>query len=121
MKKILIVEDERLLAEMYYEKFREAGYEVFLASESKEGLKLAKEKKPDLIVLDILLPREDGITFLHWLKEEKEIASTPVVVFSNYDDPDAKREAAEFGVKEYLIKANHTPKRIVEIVKSYLE
>ena len=63
MKKILLIEDEKILAEMYQDKFTQAGFEVFLAFESKTGLILAKKKKPDLIVLDILLPRENGITF----------------------------------------------------------
>jgi two-component system alkaline phosphatase synthesis response regulator PhoP len=119
-KKILIVEDEKILAEMYHERFRKAGYDVFLATESKEALEIAKREKPDLIVLDILLPREDGIDFLRWLRKDKNIAQTPVIVFSNYDDPTAKKAATEFEVKEYLIKANYTPKDILEKVKSYL-
>ena len=121
MKKILIVEDEKILAEMYKDKFTEAGFEVFLTLEAKEGLKLAKKERPDLIILDILLPRENGITFLTWLRKDEEISSIPVVAFSNYDDPETKREAAKLGVKEYLIKTNYTPQEIVEKVKNYLK
>ena len=120
MKKILIVEDEKILAEMYKDKFTEAGFEVFLALEAKEGLKLAKKERPDLIVLDILLPRENGITFLTWLRKDSETASIPVVAFSNYDDPATKREAAKLGVKEYLIKTSYTPSEIVAKVKQLL-
>lgn len=121
MKKILIIEDDRMLGGMYKEKFVEAGFEVFLALDSKEGLKMARKEKPDLIVLDILLPRENGIIFLKWLKKYKKTASIPVVVFSNYDDPETKKEAAKFGVKEYLIKANYTPRKIVKKIKSYFK
>lgn len=118
---MLIIEDEKILAEMYQDKFTQAGFKVILAIDSKEGLRLAKREKPDLIVLDILLPRENGIIFLEWLRKDPEISSIPVVVFSNYDDPRTKKEAAKFGIKDYLIKANYTPKEIVEKVKSYLK
>ena len=63
MKKILIVEDEKILGEMYKEKFTQAGFEVSLAIEAKEGIELVEKEKPDLILLDILLPRENGIFF----------------------------------------------------------
>lgn len=121
MKKILIVEDERVLAEMYKDKFEKAGFEVILSFDCKEGLKVAKKEKPDLILLDILLPTEDGIDFLKEWKKSPEISEIPVVGFSNYDDPETKKEAWELGIKEYLIKTNYTPQQIVEKVKSYLK
>ena len=120
MKKILIVEDEKILAEMYKDKFTEAGFEVFLALEAKEGIKLAKKERPDLIILDILLPRENGIVFLNWLRKDAEISSIPVVAFSNYDDPETKRQAAKLGAKDYLIKTSYTPSEIVAKVKQLL-
>ena len=120
-KKILIVEDEKILAEMYRDKFIEAGFEVSATFEAKEGLKLAKKEKPDLIVLDILLPRENGVYFLTELKNDLEISSIPVVVFSNFDDPETKRTALRLGVKDYLIKTNYTPKEIVAKIKNYLK
>jgi len=91
MPKILIIEDEKVLAQMYKEKFEKEGFEVYLAFTSNEGLDLAKKEKPDLILLDILLPGKDGISFLKWLKNELQISSIPVVVLSNYDDPKQKR------------------------------
>jgi len=120
MKKILIVEDEAILAEMYQDKFTQSGYEVSLAFNSEEGLALAKKERPDLILLDILLPKENGIQFLNWLRKDPEISSMPVVAFSNYDDPETKKEAFQLGVKDYLIKTNYTPQQIVEKIKSYL-
>lgn len=121
MKKILLIEDEKILMEMYEEKLIEAGFEVICAVEAKEGLVLAKKKKPDLIILDILLPRENGVYFLGRLKKDSEIASIPVVVFSNYDDPETKKEALRLGAKEYLIKTNYTPQEIIEKIKTYLK
>jgi len=121
MKKILIVEDEEILAQMYKERLEKEGFEVFLASNSKKGLKLAREEKPDLILLDILLPDEDGISFLKELRKESSISEILVVALSNYDDPKSKKDAFSLGVKEYLIKTDYTPKQVVERVKKYLE
>jgi two-component system alkaline phosphatase synthesis response regulator PhoP len=119
MKKILLVEDEKILSAMYQEKFSEAGFEVSATFEAKEGLELAKKEKPDLIILDILLPRENGIYFLTELRKDLEISSIPVVVFSNYDDPETKKKSIQLGAKDYLIKTNYTPQEIVNKIKDY--
>jgi len=121
MKKILIIEDEKILAEMYRDKFSQAGFKVIGAFDSEEGLKLAKKEKPDLILLDILLPRENGISFLKKWKALPRISSIPVVAFSNFDDPETKKEAKELGAREYLIKSNYEPKDIVKRVNNYLK
>lgn len=121
MKKILIVEDEKILAEMYRDKFLQEGFEVYLASESREALEVLKKNKPDIILLDILLPRENGVSFLERLKKDSNFSSIPVVVFSNFDDPKTKSEVKKFGIKDYLIKTNFTPQQIVEKVKEILE
>ena len=120
-KKILIVEDEKILAEMYYDRFVQAGFKVVMAYSAEEGIEAALKEKPDLILLDILLPRENGIGFLGKLRKDPKIASTKVVAFSNYDDPATKKEAMEFGAKEYLIKTNYTPQEIIEKIKGYLK
>lgn len=120
MSKILIVEDEKVLMEMYKEKFLKEGFEVVLAYSTEEGIEAALKERPDLILLDILLPRENGIGFLGRLRKHPEIASTRVVVFSNYDDIATKKDALGFGTKEYLIKTNYTPQEVVAKVRSYL-
>jgi len=120
-KKILILEDEKVLAEMYKDKLVQEGFEVVLAFESKEGLNLTKKEKPDLILLDILLPRENGVFFLEQLREDPEIGSTPVLVFSNYDDPETKKRIRELKAKDYLLKTDYTPQRIVEEIKKHLK
>jgi two-component system alkaline phosphatase synthesis response regulator PhoP len=121
MKKILIIEDEKILAEMYREKLEMEGFKVALAFDVKEGIEMAKKEKPDLILLDILLPVENGVSFLRKQKEDKEISEIPVIAFSNYDDLRTKKEAMELGVKEYLIKTNYTPSEIIEKIKKYLK
>jgi len=119
--KILIIEDEKILAGMYQEKFKIAGFKVFLAGDAEEGLVLAKKEKPDLILLDILLPRGNGIFFLEKIKEIAEVSSIPVVAFSNYDDIPTKQKAKELGARDYLIKTNFTPEEVVNKIKKYLK
>lgn len=120
MKKILLIEDERILTDMYNEKFSQAGFNMILSIDAEKGLKLAKKEKPDLIILDILLPEKDGIFFLRELKKDPEIASIPVVALSNYDHPETKKMALELGAKAYLIKTDFTPQEILEKIKDYL-
>ena len=120
MKKILIIEDEEILAEMYRDRFKQAGFKVAMASSAEEGLEAALKEKPGLILLDILLPRENGIGFLEKLRKNPKTASIKVVAFSNYDDPLTKKKAYEFGVREYLIKTNYTPQEVVQKIKKHL-
>ena len=120
-KKILIVEDEALLAEMYEQGFVQDGsFEVFSTITAEEGIKIAKEKKPDFVLLDILLPKGDGIQFLEMQKEDKEIAEIPVLVASNFDHPPTRKRAEELGVLDYIIKTEYTPQQIIDLVKKHL-
>lgn len=118
--KILIIEDEKMLAEMYYDRFVHEGFEVYSAFDAEEGMEMAKKVKPDLILLDILLPRENGTDFLEKLRKEEEVADTKVIAYSNYDDKASKEKARELGAKEYLIKTNYTPKEVLEIVRKHI-
>jgi len=120
MKTILLIEDEAVLGEMYQDKLSQAGLKVIWTKEAEDGLEIIKTKKVDLVILDILLPRENGIFFLEKLKKESKISSVPVVAFSNYDDPETKKHAFALGVKAYLIKTSYTPKQIVDTIKQYL-
>ncbi|OHA64569.1 MAG: hypothetical protein A2672_02060 [Candidatus Wildermuthbacteria bacterium RIFCSPHIGHO2_01_FULL_49_22b] len=118
---ILIVEDEHILVDMYADRFRAEGWKVYTAASRDEGLKLTKQKKPDIILLDILLFDGHGIEFLQRKKQDPIIADIPVVVFSNLEDPQTKKEALELGTKEYLLKTDYTPQELVAKVKSYLK
>jgi DNA-binding response OmpR family regulator len=116
MKKILIIEDEKVLSEMYKFKFSKEGFEVINAIDVEEALGLAKSEKPDLIILDVLLPKENGINFLEKYKED-----IPVVVLSNFDDNETKTRAFSLGAKDYLIKSNLDPQEVLIKIKSYLK
>ncbi len=121
MKKILIVEDEIILAGMYQDKFTQAGFEVILAYSAEEASKILRKEIPDLILLDILLPKENGVSFLAKMRKNPKLSSIPVVAFSNYDDPKTKKQAFKLGIKDYLIKTSYTPQEIIEKVKGYLD
>lgn len=120
MSRILIIEDEAILADMYRDKFEEAGFQIDLAFSFEEAINYLKDKKPDLILLDILLPRGNGISFLKEIKKIKETTDIPIVAFSNYDDPITKQEAFELGVRDYLIKTQYTPKELLKEIKKFL-
>ena len=119
-KKILIIEDEKMLAEIYRDRFNHEGYEVHSAYDAEEGLKMTMKIKPDLIILDILLPRANGTEYLEKKSAMEEIKNIPVIAYSNYDDADYKQKAKDLGVKDYLIKTNYTPKQISDIVKKHI-
>ncbi len=120
MPKIFLIEDEQILSDMYMDKFSEAKFEVISAFNAESGLKIAQKEKPDLIVLDIILPKSDGISFLEDLRKNKETSSMLVVVLSNYDDPKARKEARRLGAMDYLIKTDFTPTELTKKIKEYL-
>ncbi len=120
MVKLLLIEDEKILSDMYRDKFVESGFDVILSSEAEAGLKITKKEKPDFILLDIILPKKSGVSFLKEMKKDKSIASIPVIALSNYDNPETKKEAIELGVKDYLIKTDYTPDQLVIKIKSLI-
>jgi DNA-binding response OmpR family regulator len=122
MALVLIVEDEKVLAEMYRDKFEQEGFKADLVFSSEDAIEYLKNKKPDLILLDILLPKANGISFLEKIKELKEtIGEIPVVAFSNYDDLETRNRAILLGAKDYLLKTQYTPTELVKRVKELLK
>lgn len=120
-KKIVIVEDDRNLRPMYVEKFSKVGFEVFSADEARDGVELTRKVKPSLVLLDILLPKEDGVYFLEIANKDPELKKIPIVVFSNLESAYVRQKAFKLGALDYLIKTEFTPQQIVEKVKEYLK
>jgi DNA-binding response OmpR family regulator len=118
--KILFIEDEKILAQMYKDKLEEAGFSTILAFSAEEALDLLQKEKVDLIILDILLPKKDGIDFLEEFKKNSENLKIPVVALSNYDDPEAKKKAFALGIKDYLLKTEYTPQELISKIQEYL-
>lgn len=118
--KILVVEDEQILAKVFEEKFVKAHYEVKIASDGDAALDLAKSFAPDLIILDLVLPKKNGFNVLEELKADDKFKTTPVIVVSNLGEDDDIKRALSLGAVDYFVKAQHPINEIVEKVKREL-
>ena len=121
INKLLLVEDEKMLAEMYVTKFTSEGFEISHAADGEKGLVLAKELKPDLILLDIILPKIDGFAVLKELKQDATTRDIPVLLLTNLGQDEDVSKGKELGATDYLVKANHTPSEIVGKVKAFIK
>ena len=119
-KIVLIVEDEPILTKLYREKFEQAGFIVEVAGNARQGVALAKRTKPDIVLLDILLPEENGLYFLQEIRTDRVLADLPVIIFSNYRNTIIEESAKRLGVSEYITKANFDPDEVVDKVKKVL-
>jgi len=117
--KLFIVEDEEILIKVLREKFEEEKFTVKLAIEGGSAVSLIKNFKPDLILLDIILPKKDGLQILKELKSDPELSSIPVIVLSNLGEDDKIKTALKLGAVDYLVKTQHPINEIVEKVKEY--
>ena len=120
MKKILIIEDEQTLLKLLSETFTGKGYEVVKAINANDALR-ALEQKPDIVILDILLPGESGLSVLEKMRKDKKTKEIPVVVLTNFNEPERVRKAEKLGISDYLVKSNHDPESVLEKVEEYLE
>lgn len=119
MAKILLVEDDTILVEMYQAKFELEGHEVHVATNGEECLKVLNEFTPDLILLDILMPKLNGFHVLKEIKKQPSLRQIPVILLTNLGqaEVDMNQELAKaLGVNDYLIKSHHTPDEIVSKV-----
>ncbi len=120
MKRILFIEDESVLQKTFGEILEQEGYEVISALDGEIGLRLAKEKKPDLILLDLILPKIHGFDVLKKLKEDKETQGIPVIILTNLEGIGDVDKALELGATTYLVKAQYTLEEMVEKIKKAL-
>mgnify|MGYP000274069851 CR=1 FL=1 len=120
MKKILFIEDESALQKTLSDYLKKEGYEVISALDGESGLRLAQTQKPDLILLDLILPKMDGFEVLRKLMENPETKEIPVIILTNLERMEDISRALELGAKTYLVKANYTLKEVTEKVKQTL-
>lgn len=116
-KKILIIEDDKFLRQLITQKLTREGYDILEAADGEEGLKMVKEEKPGLILLDLILPGIDGFEVLSQIKKEDELKSIPVIILSNLGQKEDVERGINLGAIDYLIKAHFTPGEIVEKVR----
>lgn len=121
MTKIVVVEDQQALAIVYRNKFIAAGYQVEVAADGEAGLALINTSKPDLVILDLMLPKLNGIEVLKRVRANPLFPNLPVIIFSNASLPGMVEDAWKAGATMVLSKSNHSPNQIVESVRSVLE
>jgi len=119
--KLLLIEDDVTLVKMYERKFKSDGYEVSIAYDGEEGLKKAFDEKPDLILLDIMLPKMDGMQIFKKLRSQAATFRTPVLLLTNFDQEDAVFECFKLGAVDYLVKSDVTPQQVVAKVENLLK
>src|SRR5207248_11369047 len=118
---VLLVEDDPSVLEMYRLKLELDGYRVNTALDGEEGLKKASDLKPDIIFLDIRLPKMDGLEVLRKLRAQDKTREIPVIILSNYDEEDLVARGLRLGAHEYLIKARTTPTSLSEGLEDWLK
>lgn len=119
-KKVIIIDDDDNIREIYRMKLVTEQYDVTTAADGEEGMKLIRETKPDIILLDLQMPVKSGLEVLQELKDDAELSKIPVVVLSNIDNEDAFREIGKFETRFYLIKSLTTPQKAADIVREVL-
>lgn len=120
-KKILFIEDERSLHKTFFELLTQEGYELISAYDGEEGTKLAKEKRPDLILLDLILPKKHGLVVLEEIKKDPNTKDIPVIVLTNLEDIETLERALNLGATTYLVKAEYSLDEVLEKIKKVLE
>ena len=120
-KKILLVEDDKMLTEMYSLKFAESGYNVMQANSGLSGYELAIKTKPDIIMLDIILPEMDGFSVLKKLKSNKITKNIPVFFLTNLKQEEDVIKGKKEGAVDYLVKADLTPAQVLEKINKFLK
>jgi CheY-like chemotaxis protein len=120
MNKILIIEDEEIIRELLQKKLSQEGYEITITRNGEEGLKAMREAKPDLILLDIVMPKMGGFEVMEEMQKDPSLKNIPVIVVSNSGQPVELDKAQELGAKDWLIKTEFDPREVLEKVKKQL-
>jgi DNA-binding response OmpR family regulator len=120
MKRVLLIEDDPFLIDIYGSKFKEEDFEVQIISDGAAGLESIKEKNPDIILLDLVLPHNQGWEILKIIREDESLKAVPVVIFSNLSQKADIEKGIALGATRYLVKAQYTPTEVVAEVNKIL-
>ena len=119
-KYILVAEDDKFYANIYRTKLTKEGYEVVVVGDGAQAIKLARQKKPDLILLDLVMPVKDGFETLKELKADANLKSVKVIVLSNLGQEEDIKKAKELGAVDYIVKANVSIGQMMSKIKSFI-
>ena len=120
MSKVLIIEDDKFLRDVLAQKISAEQIEIQTATDGTTGLEALKSFRPDLLILDLLLPDIDGFGVLTKMKEDETLSKIPVVVLSNLDKPEDMQRAEELGAKDFMVKSNFSVGEIINKTKEML-
>jgi two-component system, chemotaxis family, sensor histidine kinase and response regulator WspE len=119
-KKVCIVEDDPSIREIYSLALEKSGFEVSLASDGEEGYEVIRRELPDVALIDIVMPKKNGIELMEMLQNDKDLLKIPVIVLTNVEDEKMLKKAGELRSKFYLVKSLFTPQKVVEITREVL-
>lgn len=117
---ILVIEDEAPLSNILRERLTDKGYQVSVAIQGEEGWQKTKDEHPDIVLLDIILPRLDGFVYLKRLRAHKRLRNLPVIILSNLGQDSDMEQGRELGAVDYIVKSNHTIDAVIERVENVL-
>ena len=120
-KKILIIEDEKIISELLERKLLREGYGVVVTTNGLDGLANMKKEKPDLVLLDIIMPKMGGFEVMEQMIQDQELKSIPVIVISNSGQPVEIDRVKKMGAKDWLIKTEFDSQEVLEKVKRQIE
>lgn len=119
-KKILLIEDDKFLLKLYSDKLNREGFEVSMAITGEEGLSKVAAEKPDLVLLDIILPQKNGFDILSEIKLNPVTKNIPVIILTNLGQDSDIKTGFELGAADYLVKTDFSITKLPEIVRKYL-
>lgn len=119
VKKILIMEDEKILQDLLKKKLKKEGYDVLAVDDGEEGLKVIGDYMPDLLLLDIMMPKVDGFEVLEKIKKDEILSSIPVIIISNSGQPVEIKRAISLGIADYIVKVDFDPDEVIGKVKKF--
>lgn len=118
---ILIAEDDKFLVKVYQTKLAKEGFQVEVANDGEAAMKLAREKKPDLIFCDLMMPIKDGFEVLREIKSDSKLKNIKVIVLSNLSQEEDKKKVLDLGAEEYVVKADVSFAEVIALAKKYLK
>lgn len=119
--KVLIVEDDEMIINMYKIRLEEEGFEVNSTDRGSEAINMAKKDKPDIILLDVILPEVDGFNVLQSLKKDQKTKNIPVMLLTNLGQESDQEKGKKMGAVDYFVKAQHTPVEVLNRIKELLK
>jgi two-component system, OmpR family, alkaline phosphatase synthesis response regulator PhoP len=119
-KKILLAEDDKFISRAYEDGLGKAGFEVVVANDGGEAIAKVKSEKPDIVLLDLIMPTKNGFEVLEELKLDPDLSKIPVVVLSNLGQDSDVKKSKDLGAVDYLVKSNFSMKEVIEKIKFYL-